>query len=66
MAIPNFQMLMLPVLHASANGEVKISDVVGLLANQLGLTESELSELFQSSNYSGKPPINLRILHQHQ
>ena len=48
MAIPNFQMLMLPVLHASANGEVKISDVVGLLANQLGLTESELSELLPS------------------
>jgi hypothetical protein len=29
MAIPNFQMLMLPVLRASADGEVKISDVVG-------------------------------------
>lgn len=48
MAIPNFQMLMLPVLRASANGEVKISDVVGLLANQLDLTDSELSELLPS------------------
>ena len=31
MAIPDFQALMLPVLRASANGEVKISEVVGLL-----------------------------------
>ena len=48
MAIPSFQMLMLPVLRASANGEVKISDVVDLLANQMGLTDSELSELLPS------------------
>jgi restriction system protein len=48
MSIPNFQMLMLPVLKASADGEVKISDVVGVLANQLGLTEPELSELLPS------------------
>lgn len=39
---------MLPVLQASAHGEVKISDVVGLLARQLGLTELELSELLPS------------------
>lgn len=48
MAIPNFQMLMLPVLRASANGEVKVSDVVDSLAKQLGLSESELSELLPS------------------
>ena len=48
MAIPSFQMLMLPVLRASASGEVKISDVVDLLANQMGLTDSELSELLPS------------------
>ena len=48
MAIPSFQMLMLPVLRASANGEVKISDVVDLLANQMELTDSELSELLPS------------------
>ncbi len=48
MAIPDFQSLMLPVLRASANGEVKISDVVGLLGTQLKLSETELSELLPS------------------
>jgi restriction system protein len=48
MAIPDFQALMLPVLRASANGEVKISEVVGVLGRQLELTESELSELLPS------------------
>lgn len=48
MAIPDFQTLMLPVLRASANGEVKISEVVGVLGQQLGLTEAELSELLPS------------------
>src|ERR1035437_2678164 len=48
MAIPDFQSFMLPVLRASANGEVKISEVLGLLGTQLGLTETELSELLPS------------------
>ena len=48
MAIPDFQTLMLPVLKASAVGEVKISDVVTLLGKQLALTEEELSELLPS------------------
>ena len=48
MAIPDFQSLMLPVLRASAVGEVRISDVVKELGSQLGLTESELSELLPS------------------
>ena len=48
MAIPDFQSLMLPVLRASADGEVKISDVVGLLGTQLKLSEAELSELLPS------------------
>ena len=48
MGIPDFQSLMLPVLRASANGEVKISDVVGLLGTQLKLSEAELSELLPS------------------
>lgn len=48
MAIPDFQALMLPVLKASADGEVKISDVVGQLGKTLGLTETELSELLPS------------------
>lgn len=48
MAIPDFQTLMLPVLRASASGEVKISDVVTLLGKQLELSEEELSELLPS------------------
>jgi restriction system protein len=48
MAIPDFQTLMLPVLRASVNGEVKISEVVGVLGVQLGLTDAELSELLPS------------------
>ena len=48
MAIPDFQTLMLPVLRASADGEVKTSDVVFQLGSELGLTEEELSELLPS------------------
>ena len=32
MAIPDFQTLMLPVLRASADGEVRISDVIGTIS----------------------------------
>lgn len=39
---------MLPVLKASAGGEVKISDVVTLLGQQLDLSEGDLSELLPS------------------
>ena len=52
MAIPDFQTLMLPVLRASAKEEVKISEVVGVLGAQLGLTEAELSELLPSGKQS--------------
>ena len=48
MAIPDFQTLMLPVLRASNAGEVKISDVVVALGSELGLTDTELSELLPS------------------
>ena len=48
MAIPDFQSLMLPVLEASAAGEVKISDVVSTLGLSLKLSEQELSELLPS------------------
>lgn len=48
MAIPDFQSLMLPVLRASEQGEVRIGDVVETLANQLGLTDHELAELLPS------------------
>jgi len=48
MAIPDFQTLMLPVLRSSEMGEVKISDVVQLLAGKFQLTEDERSELLPS------------------
>ena len=48
MAIPDFQKLMLPVLRAAADGEVKISDVVSSIGKLLLLTDEELSELLPS------------------
>lgn len=48
MAIPDFQSLMLPVLKASADGEIKTSDVVSTLGFLLKLSEQELSELLPS------------------
>src|SRR6478609_3646731 len=48
MAIPDFQTLMLPVLRSSEMGEVKISEVVQLLADKFQLTEDERSELLPS------------------
>lgn len=48
MAIPDFQKLMLPVLRAAADGEVKISDVVSSVGKLLALTSDELSELLPS------------------
>lgn len=52
MAIPDFQTLMRPVLAASASGEVRISDVVTLLGQQLALSEDEMSELLPSGKQS--------------
>jgi restriction system protein len=48
MAVPDYQSLMLPVLKAAANGEVRISDVVTSLADQLGLSEENRAELLPS------------------
>ena len=48
MQIPDFQSLMLPVLQASANGEVRFADVVECLAEQLGLTPEARAELLPS------------------
>jgi restriction system protein len=50
MAIPDYQSLMLPVLSASANGEVAIRDVVNFLAEQLGLTPEERAEWNPAKN----------------
>jgi restriction system protein len=48
MAIPDYQSLMLPVLAASSNDEVRIGAVVDHLAEQLGLTPEERAELLPS------------------
>jgi len=49
MPIPDFQSLMLPVLSASANGEVlRIGDIVEHLAAQLNLTPEERETLLPS------------------
>ena len=46
--IPDYQTLMEPVLRASANGEVRIGDVVEALSNQFTLTTDERAELLPS------------------
>lgn len=49
MAIPDFQTLMLPVLKtASGGGEVRIGDVVDLLADAFTLTDEERAQLLPS------------------
>jgi restriction system protein len=48
MPIPDYQSLMLPVLVSSSKGEVRIGSVVEELANQLGLSPEERSELLSS------------------
>ncbi|WBU27741.1 restriction endonuclease [Rhodopseudomonas palustris] len=48
MAIPDFQTLMLPVLHVAEQGEVRISDVVERLAEDFGLSADDRSHLLPS------------------
>ena len=48
MAVPDYQSLMLPVLRASAGGEIRVGDAVDKLATQLGLTLEERAELLPS------------------
>ncbi len=48
MSVPDFQTLMLPVLRASADGEVRIGEVVERLADEFGLTEEERADLLPS------------------
>lgn len=48
MTIPNYQSLMLPVLKFSADGEVRLKNLIEHLANELKLTESERTELLPS------------------
>lgn len=48
MTIPDYQSLMLPVLECGANGETGIQACIATLADKLGLTEDERSELLPS------------------
>src|SRR5258708_4913186 len=48
MSIPDYQSLMLPVLVASSEGEVRIGPVVDSLVDQLGLSLEERSKLLPS------------------
>jgi restriction system protein len=48
MPIPDYQSLMLPVLLASSRGEVRIGPVVDQIADELGLSQEERSELLPS------------------
>jgi len=46
--LPSYQDLMKPVLEAAKNEEVKLSNVVDLLAEQFNLSEDEKTELLPS------------------
>jgi restriction system protein len=46
--MPDFQTLMLPVLAAASQGEVKIGDVIDLLAGEVCLTPEEKDALIPS------------------
>lgn len=48
MSVPDYQSLMLPVLAASAQGEVRVGAVVDVLSTKLGLTPEERAELLPS------------------
>jgi restriction system protein len=46
--IPDYQSLMRPVLKHAAKGETRIGELIGVLANEIGLSEDEQSELLPS------------------
>lgn len=48
MSIPDYQSLMLPVLSASSDGEIRVGDLVERLAEKLALTPEERAELLPS------------------
>jgi restriction system protein len=48
MSIPDYQSLMLPVLSASLDGEIRFGDLVERLAEKLALTPEERAELLPS------------------
>jgi restriction system protein len=48
MAVPDFQSLMLPVLHAAADGEISAADLRERVATSVRLSESDLAEMLPS------------------
>ena len=48
MAVPDFQSLMLPVLRATAEGEISSAELRGSVAKTLKLTQDDLAELLPS------------------
>ncbi|MBP2316930.1 restriction endonuclease [Azospirillum soli] len=48
MTIPDFQTVMLPVLRAAADGEVRIADVIERVASEFALTPEERGQLLPS------------------
>jgi restriction system protein len=48
LTVPDYQSLMLPVLKQAASGEVRIGDVVDILAGEFQLSDEELAELIPS------------------
>lgn len=50
--IPDYQTLMRPVLEMASKGEVRIGDIVDVLADRFGLTEEERTELLPSGKQS--------------
>jgi restriction endonuclease Mrr len=50
MPIPDYQSLMKPVLLKAANGEIGVRDVIERVGKDLGLTESERSQLLASGS----------------
>lgn len=48
MPIPDYQTLMLPVLHLAAAGETRVADVAERIADNLGLTSEERDKLLPS------------------
>lgn len=59
MSVPNYQSLMIHVLSASADGEVRIGEVVERLADKLNLSPDDRAELLQS----GKQTIFANRVH---
>jgi restriction endonuclease Mrr len=58
MSIPDYQSLMLPVLSASLDGEIRIGDLVERLAEKLALTPEERAELLPSGKQT---PFSNRV-----